>query len=229
MLFWNWIYLNFIPIFASDPFDCSPWTCGNEGWLIVNNQYKNYMPTVNGAPTCQDTNKTPFLNAINPIVCECPNPPSIAPFVCPLTEGSNTTLTLSCPTGSAVNDSMMATVLAQFDIPQQPVPLDTIAAPGQLLTSVPANLTHFVLLKSVDVSNNSITAVNQGDFNLTASVDLIDISGNAIQSIARGAFASKFYLSTSFSNISYLDVSNSSVDTIESVTKIIKKSQLLLK
>ena len=92
----------------------------------------------------------------------------------------------------------MATVLAQFDSPsqqQQPIALlDTIVASGQLLTSVPANLSRFSLLNSVDFSNNSITAVNKGDFNLNASVVLIDLSNNRIQqSIATGSFESKFH------------------------------------
>jgi hypothetical protein len=96
-----------------------------------------------------------------------------------VTEGSTETLTLAC-----ANQNKTDNDIANFISLVAPnAPVDTIDFSVNSLTKVPKGLpTLFPKLANVKLSNNSITAIQTGDLNLTSAVavKVLDFSYNKI-------------------------------------------------
>ena len=181
--------INLSSLFASDPFDCSAASCGGESWIISNNQYKSYILTLFGEPTCDDAAKTPFLTAINPLLCKCPAPSLISPCLCSLTTPTGSTLTISC-LGTSLNDTRAAAIVNNLD---STLPIDTIDLSVNNVTKIPEGISKFQSLADLRVNNNSLTAIGSADgLNLLkANVTNLDLSNNLIERIDNASFPSK--------------------------------------
>ena len=175
----------------ADSFDCSASNCGNEGWLIVNSQYKNYISTANGAPTCGDASKTPFLTAIGnaDVLCKCPLYSSITPCICSLTTPTGSTLTISCQ-GASLNDTRAAAIVGNMDIN---APIDTLDMSANQLTKIPTGVGKFSQLVNLRLNNNSVTSIGSGDGlnQLKANVSYLDLSNNLIETIENASLPRK--------------------------------------
>jgi len=81
----------------------------------------------------------------------------------------------------SLTDSQMEAVVKKIEAT---TPVDTMDLSLNLLTQIPKGLTQFAQLANLNVSSNVITAVNSGDLSLTGSVTNLDMSSNAIATIA---------------------------------------------
>jgi len=175
----------------SDPFDCSASTCGSESWLIVSSdKYKSFFSTANGAPTCGDRAKTAFLT-LDPLICKCPFD-DVFPCTCSVTQGElaspPVTISINC-SGLALGDKGVETLLNKVPVTNAMV---GVVLSGNDLTYVPTRLSQFENLVAVDLSNNNISAVKNGDLALASpQANSIDLSHNLIKFIENGSFPSE--------------------------------------
>ena len=184
----NWLLFQRITL--TDPFDCSPSTCGSESWLIVNSQYKSFVSTTNGAPTCGDVAKTDIL-ALNPVICQCPFE-DVHPCTCSITQGEvaspPVTVSINC-SGLALGDQGVETLLNKVPVTNAMV---GVVLSGNNLTYVPTRLAQFQNLVLVVLTNNNISTVKQGDLALASpQANTIDLSNNQIKTIENGSFPSE--------------------------------------
>ena len=63
-------------------------------------------------------------------------------------------------------------------------PVDTMDLSSNQFTQIPKGLTQFAQLANLNVSFNAIAAVNSGDLSLKGTVTNLDMSSNAIATIA---------------------------------------------
>ena len=182
-------YLHFLSLHA-DLFDCSPSTCGSESWLIVSAQYKSFVSTANGVPTCGDTAKTPFLT-LDPLICKCPFE-DVFPCTCSGTAeevaSPQVTVSIDC-TGLALGDKGMETVLNKVPVTTA---LAALVLTNNDLTYVPSKLSQFQNVVIIVLSNNNITSIKKGDLALASpKANTILLNNNLITSIEDGSLPSE--------------------------------------
>ena len=176
-----WFLTHFL-LLLSDPFNCGAAIgCGGDGWLISDPSLLSFVANA----TCSDSAATPFpsLTALN---CQCPEL-SIAPCTCQPSEGSSTSLTISCA-NLGKDNAAIETVVANTPAT---TPVDTFDLSGNILTSISADLPQYKTLIRVSFANNSITSIGSTDLSLTGNVLLIDVSYNQISNIAAGSLPGK--------------------------------------
>ena len=196
----------YIDVSNTSLWDCTWTSCGGFNWWVaMNSTAKDYVRLGSGstAAKCSDGTIISTTN-LTPIICKCPTYAlDIAPCLCvPTTDkSSGTTVTLKCDPSingdSRINidDVTMAGVIGNVSAS---TPLDTINLSSNQLTQVPASLTQYTQLVSVSLASNNITFVDVNQLNLTASVQLIDLSSNQITNVAAGVFPSIFFYSSIF-------------------------------
>ena len=166
---------------SADSWDCTKGSCGSFSWWVaLNSTAQSYVYFGSASPSkCTDGTYI-STSTLTPLICQCPTYASaIAPCTCGVTEGSTETLTLAC-----ANQNKTDNDIANFISLVAPnAPVDTIDFSVNSLTKVPKGLpTLFPKLANVKLSNNSITAIQTGDLNLTSAVavKVLDFSYNKI-------------------------------------------------
>lgn len=118
----------------------------------------------------------------------CPPPGEISPCSCRDLGSDGLVIQLNCRSAS-LDDAKASQILDTMLSWPGVSPLRLLDMLDNRLTRVPSQLPQFVLLNSIDLSNNLITNVEANAFNFsTATLTSLSLSSNSISSIQEGAF-----------------------------------------
>lgn len=122
----------------------------------------------------------------------CPPPGEISPCSCRDLGSDGLVIQLDCRSAS-LDDAKASQILDTMLSWPGVSPLRLLDMLGNRLTRVPSQLPQFVLLNSIDLSNNLITNVEANAFNFsTATLASLSLSSNSISSIQEGAFQGNY-------------------------------------
>ena len=146
-----------------------------------------YRPYVKGS--CQ--NGAPF-SSFSPLTCLCPAAADISPCACDYYDvaASKSKVAIDC-SSRGLNDTRMAAIVGK--IPAPAAALYKMTMDGNQLTRVPQGLAQFIFLSVVDLSSNAITSVASGALAFPAQVETINLAKNTITALEPSSLPGAHY------------------------------------